>query len=640
VSNTPTIAGDAPPRARRLRLAAIPVIGSLSLATWIRIVLLAGFCAFYVWTAATTTPIRFTSGADGVHGRLADAFLHGRLDLGSAPELEGLSNPYDPQQNGAFQGQPENHDLSYYNGKLYSYWGPAPALLVFAPARLLGFAFSQTLAIAGFAFLGLLFSVLLLLALQRRFAPQAAAWKVNAGVLLLGFANALPYTIRRPDKYEVAIAAGLCFAMLGTWLLMTALLRERADAEDEDDGPSVRRLALGSLALGLAVASRPSHVLTVGGIVLLSVWLLRGTPRARLRPVALALLGPVVGIGVLLALYNYARFDSFTEFGLSYQLAGVDVTARSSFQFAYMKPGLWYYLIAPPRLLLLFPFVELPPPPLYPWHLPKVYDGIEPTGGVFPLAPITLLLAAVPLLARRMEPALRAVLLVFVVVGLSLAAFAAAAFWGATMRYEVDFATFLLLAALLVWLRMRSRVVTIVGVAAIAWSAFAGLALSFSGQYQPLRTANPGLWAALTRDTSPLSRLGVKVLHGGPTIAEVNAIGLQSQGRSYLKFDDQHSDVLMTTQPIGVSIVMPKAGATHLRAIVSRGPGLASQSRVDLAVLLPDGQQGTLPLTANRQELDLPLSLKGGVQQLQLAAAPQEQPTQPVVLILQNLRVE
>ncbi|WP_445148483.1 hypothetical protein [Baekduia sp. Peel2402] len=600
-----------------------------------RVGLLAFFLAFYVWTAASSVPIKFTSGADGVPGQMADAFLHGRLDLGDAPlDVVGALNPYNPQENGVNGKNLAIHDLSYYDGKLYSYWGPAPALLVFAPARLLGFAFSQTLAIAGFAFLGLLFSVLLLLTLQRRFAPQAAVWKVNAGIVLLGFANVLPYTIRRPDKYEVAITAGLCFAMLGTWLLLSALLRE------DDRAPSLRRIALGSLALGLAVASRPSHAITAAGLVALSVWLLRKTPRERRARTAAALLGPVVTIGLLLGLYNSLRFGALTEFGLTYQLAGVDVTARDSFSLSYLLPGLWYYLVAPPRLAPLFPFVQLPPPPLYPGKVPAVYDGVEQTGGLLVLAPLVLLLVAAPFRARRMEPALRAVLLAFTAIAAGLAVFAAVAFWGATMRYEVDFASFLLLGALLLWLRTRRRWLTVLGAAAIVWASFFGLALSFTGQYYKLRTANPGLWAALTRDFSPVSRIATKVVHGGPAIAEVNAIGAQRKDRGYLKFGDQDMDVLMTPQPILVTVVMPSAGMVHLRATAVRGPGVADGSQLQLALRLPSGRIGTMPLPGASQPIDIPLRLKRGVQRIEMAAVPQQQPTGPVVLSLEHLRVE
>jgi len=632
VQEAPVI-GDVPSRLRGLRVG-IPrtAIRGVSRGTWLRIGILVLFCAFYVWTASSSVPIRFTSGADGLYGRMADAFLHGRLSLADAPDsLVNLGNPYDPAENQIGTGS--LHDLSLYDGKLYAYWGPAPAVLLFLPARLLGFAFSQTLAIALFATLALLFSTLLLLSVQRRFAPHAATWKVNASIVLLGFANVLPYTIRRPDKYEVAISAGLCFAMLGAWLLLGALLRQ------DGERPSARRLALGSLALGLAVASRPSHVLTAAGLIALSAWLLRGAPRERRRALAAALLAPIAVVGAFLAAYNDARFGSITEFGLSYQLAGVDVTARDAFSLSYLPPGLWYYLAAPPRLSVLFPFVLLPPPPAYPGHVPPLYDGVEPTGGIFVLAPLLLILLAVPF-RRRIDPDLRAVLATFVLIAIGLVVVAAIAFWGATMRYEVDFASFLLIPALVVWLRARRRWVTILGVAAIVWGSMIGLALSFSGQNQPLRGTHPKLWDALTRDFSPVSRAATWVTSGGPTIGEVAAIGAQRGDRSYTTFDDQGIDVLMFPNPIGVKIVMPSAGDVHLKATAIRGSDVPARSRLNLLIRLPDGRVGSEPLPKATNELDVTFRLRRGVQQVLLLAKPSAQPTKPILLILKDLRVE
>lgn len=606
--------------------------------TWIRVGILAAFFAFYMWTAMSSVPdIRFSSGADGVYGKIADAFLHGRVDLGDAPaKLVAQPNPYDPATNGLTYAD-HLHDLSLYDGKLYAYWGPAPAVLVFMPARLLGFAFFQPLAVALFAMLALLFSVLLLLVLQRRLVPRASAWKVNAGIVLLGFANVLPYILRSPNKYQLAIAAGLCFTMLGAWLLLGTLLRE------DGQRPSLRRLTLAGTALALAVASRPSHVITAAGLIALSAWLLRRTPRERWRAIAVALLGPLVICGVLLAAYNYVRFHSITEFGLSYQLASVDVTARDSFSLSYLLPGLWYYLIAPPKLWVLFPFVRLPPPPFYPGDVPAVYDGTEPVAGIFALAPLLLILFPA-LFRRRLGSELRAVLLTFVSIAAGLVVIAAVAFWGATLRYEVDFASFLLIAALLVWLRAGRRWLTVLGVAAIAWASMVGLAVSFTGQDSRLRTLHPGLWDALTRDFSPVSRVVTRVTAGGPTIGEVRGlVSLRGPyARTYATFDDQGVQLTLGVGKVELQVVMPSTGTARLRATSQSYFGL--DTRLD--VITPDGTVQAAPFSATGGQLDVPLHLKGGVQRvvlspvLDVAPAPGSLPEGAVLLVLTDLRVE
>ena len=77
---------------------------------------------------------------------------------------------------------------------------------------------------------------------------------------------------------------------------------------------------------------------------------------------------------------------------------------RQTFELDYIVPGLYYYLLAPARLTLDFPYVQLPPPPAFP-HVPAGYDGVEATGGLLPNVPILLfLLGAVPfVLTRRLR---------------------------------------------------------------------------------------------------------------------------------------------------------------------------------------------------------------------------------------------
>lgn len=644
VQDAPTI-GDVPSAVRERRGGPrLAVAQRVSRTTWIRVGILAAFCLFYIWTSATSSPIRFTSGADGVHGQIADAFLHGRLDLGDAPPgLSDLPNPFDPKQNG--QDQPAEHtqfggwavhDLSLYKDRLYAYWGPVPALVLFAPARLLGFAFSESLAIALFGFLTFLFATLALLALQRRFAPDAPAWKVNAAIVCLGMANALPCVIRRadgPGQYQVTIAAGACFALLATWLVVTALL-----APDARQRPDLRRLAGASLALGLAVGARPSHLVTAAGLLALVGWWLRATSRPQRQRAAVALLAPLAFCGVLLVLYNVARFGSPTEFGLSYQLAKVDVTARDTFSPSYLLPGLWYYLAAPPRLGLVFPFLQLPLSPTYPGHVPSVYDGVEPIGGLLVLAPIVLVMLVVPF-RKRVDVELRAVLLTLLGITAGLVVIASVAFWGATMRYEVDFASLLLIGALTVWLGSRTRWATIAGTAAIAWASIAGLALSYGGGKSSLAATHPDLWQTLAEGFSPASRLVTSVTHGGPAIAEAqgNAFFDRKQ-QNYGSFGDQGISLTLAPAYVDLIVVMPSAGEAHLRARVRPGPAAVPGARLVLLVQRPDGT--TEPVDITGPDLDVPLQLDGGVQKLRLAPWSDAPPRGLRLLRVRDLRVE
>ena len=99
--------------------------------------------------------------------QLADAFLHGRtwIDAHVPDWLAAMDNPYDDQARGtlgAQTGDPSRWDWAFYHGRYYCYFGPLPALLLFAPFKALtgtdlptaaGCAFLAILACASLIFL-------------------------------------------------------------------------------------------------------------------------------------------------------------------------------------------------------------------------------------------------------------------------------------------------------------------------------------------------------------------------------------------------------------------------------------------------------------------------------------------------------
>ena len=170
------------------------------------------------------------------------------------PELLALDDPYDPAQNAPWR----LHDASLYDGRYYLYFGPTPVVLVYLPLRLVGVDASEALAAATLGFAGFLFALALMRFLIDRYRPRTSLATQVVAALLLGLANVVPFLLRRPAVYEVAIAGGYACLMAGLHLTLTAVLRDR---------PSLWRLAAGSLALGLAVGARPNL------IVALPIWI-------------------------------------------------------------------------------------------------------------------------------------------------------------------------------------------------------------------------------------------------------------------------------------------------------------------------------------------------------------------------------
>ncbi len=397
--------------------------------------------SFYLWTASDGRPFVVGEPPDNYYNLLTDAWLHRQLHLRvePRPELFELADPYDARRN-------ERHrltDASLYHGKYYLYFGAAPAITLFAPWRLLGLGdLPQGLAAAIFAAGGFLFGVLLLRELVAGAgekpgepAPANSSWAWAGAVCVLGFANVAPFVLRHPSVYEVAVSAGLFFLAGSAWLTMAA----------SNAGASVRRrLAWGGLFLGLAVGSRPNHAVAVP-IVLLLAW---PAVRRAAKPVAaaLALLAPLAAVLLLLGLHNRARFDSWSEFGVSYALAGARVRF---FDLPAVLSALRCQFFVPPALGIDSPF-----------FFPSDRCSGAPSGlfyeavvGVLWHSPFILALLLAPRLLRgdKASPLQRQRVSILAGLGIASPLLTNTAFPAVTMRYQMDFATFLAVPALAVW---------------------------------------------------------------------------------------------------------------------------------------------------------------------------------------------
>jgi hypothetical protein len=409
------------------------------LASWALAAICAVTVGLYALLACTRDPeLGNRAAADAYYNQLVDGFRSGQLSLKhDAPAgLAALADPYDPAANGDFRGTVYTdtnrvHDLTYYQGKLYLYFGVTPALLLFWPAAMTGHYVSHQQAVAVFAAVGFLLGVWLLRAVWRRYFPATPAWLMLAGAAALGLANGFPIVLNRPDVWEVPIFCGHALVMLTLVALWQAVhLPEKR----------LRWLALASLAFGLAVGARPS--LLFGGVVLFGPvalgWAEGGPARRRLLAAAC---GPVVAVGLGLMAYNQLRFGSPFEFGQTYQLAG-ERQDRLHFSLAPLWFNLRAYFLAPAELGGGFPFVE----PARLGAPPAGHGGVETPFGTLAMIPFTWLALALPFAWRGAGRGLACFL-----------ALAAGLFGTAVLvlllycytcdRYEVEFLPLLLLLA-------------------------------------------------------------------------------------------------------------------------------------------------------------------------------------------------
>ncbi len=429
---------------------------------------------FYVWTVNPegNRPVLVTSG-DGYYNLLTRGFLKGQsaLDRVVDPAMLALKDPYDPAQRAGLG----LHDASYYRGRYFIYFGVTPVVVAFAPVRLLtGEFIEERFAIAWFAAVGFLLSVVVLLDVRRRHFAGAPGWVLLLGVLALGLATMVPPLLRRPSIWEVPIAAGYAGFMLTLFCTWRAIRAKRG---------GWIWLGAASLAMGLTVGARPTYL--PGAVVLLAPLVLRwwvGQPNRR-RGLAAAALGPVIAVGAGLAAYNYVRFGSITEFGQTYQMAGDDIRGLKLFGPGYMAYNFRIYVLAAAGLSPFFPFITVIDPPV----APSGQFGIENPYGLLPCLPWVVLAAV----AFRVRPGKGAGYELNFWVGGTLAATLATmavvfCFGGACGRYMVDFTPALTLlagvGALALMVRTRGFLRRMSGglvVVLAVWSAGFGLLASF-----------------------------------------------------------------------------------------------------------------------------------------------------------------
>lgn len=402
----------------------------------------------FAWSAEPGFHDIATPGAANCYyNLLIQGFRAGQLNVkrDAPPVLGSLADPYDPAANKQYVWDSHDlcHDMSYYNGKLYLYFGVAPLLTLYWPYLILtGHYLPDKEAVVIFFATGFVMSAGLLYAIWRRYFPGVGLWVMAAGAIATGLCAGILEILPACDVYETPISGGFAFAMLAFVGIWKAL--------HEPDRKAWWQF-LASLSYGLAIGSRPS--LLFGGIILLApvaqTWFDTNEP-ARHRRAGLLLLPtaiPVVLIGLGLMLYNDLRFNNPLEFGWRYLLTDVQNTRARQFSLGYFWFNARFYFLGPMHWTCQFPFIDLAPLP----PLPVGHGGIEtPYSGIIMGCPIACLALVAPLAfktnAGKNVLPLRwfvAALLIFFLTG----SLTICLFFTASNRYQIDFVPVLMVLA-------------------------------------------------------------------------------------------------------------------------------------------------------------------------------------------------
>ena len=342
---------------------------------------------FYAWICTQGREPYWQYSPDGWYNLLTDSFLEKQLHFLAEPrpELLALKDPYNPIENGPYR----MHDMSLYKGKYYMYYGITPLIVFYLPFRLLtGIKLPDNLAVLLFSFGGFMWAVLLLNHIRRLYFPAAPKWMMFISVAVLGFANVVPFNLKRPMMYEVAISSGFFFLMGA----MFFLCREVAKIN-----PNKFLLGLGSLFLGLSIGGRPTLLLSTLIIPLIYLKVIEGKHNFSCKFKYLLALGlPLLSCLFLLGMYNYLRFDNPFEFGINYSTTVYNPREMNIYDLDYIPRSLYLYFLQPPLINSTFPFFHLfaSVPALVRSNSPS---HVEVVLGIIPGVPFVPLLLLLPI---------------------------------------------------------------------------------------------------------------------------------------------------------------------------------------------------------------------------------------------------
>lgn len=298
-------------------------------------------------------PTRTSAAPVDYYGLLTEAFHSGQLHLNIAtdPVLLTLENPY-----AGPQGAKRPHDMSYYRGRFYLYYGATPALILYLPWRCLTGTYlhesvGADLLLAG----GFLLAALWLVRGWRRWFPDLPSVWPALLILTLGLSPPLFTEIRNGTFYIVPIAGAF-------FCLMVAFNAADQALAATTPGRQAAWLALASLGWGLAVGSRPIYVLGLVMLALPALWLwTKIGPGMRWRWTGLRLLAaaviPAAVIGAAIMTYNYLRFDSPFDFGIRFSMASGDIREARLVGTEFIGKNLHFYLLKVVAFIRYFPFI-------------------------------------------------------------------------------------------------------------------------------------------------------------------------------------------------------------------------------------------------------------------------------------------
>jgi len=329
-------------------------------------------------------------------------------------------------------------DVSFYNGKYYSYYGMIPVILLFAPYKLItGNYLPNSMGMFLFASIATILLMMLWKQIAQNYLKKIPYFFFLIGGATLYASSTIAINLTISVFHSIAQYSALTFVILGVIMLLQP--KEKL---------SIKCLIISSLSFAIAVACRPNSLFWS---ILIPVVLWDKRKDCKYSHL-LAIIIPFTIVGSILAWYNYARFDSPFQSGWTYLIMDTNMIMYNQVSIiGKIHSGIKGFLILlfnTPNLDLTFPFVTAKTSNV-PFAITNHFHIYNETMGIFcfPLMWFLLYVRKVDILRN----------FIFAGLFISLLNIVLFAFVSINWRYVIDFSWIMAIGALICALQLQEK---------------------------------------------------------------------------------------------------------------------------------------------------------------------------------------
>ena len=300
---------------------------------------------------------------------------HTYLNVQVPQSIINLEDPYDTsvRDSSLQEGESYPHDVAYYNGHYYVYFGIGPVIVFLLPYHLVtGTHMPIHIALYISAMLAALAAMGLLGQMIKKWLPKTPLLIYLMFSCLFINGCGLLFAMQRPDFYSLPIVLALASTLGGLYFWMAAV---------ENENVSRWKLFVGSFLMAFVAACRPQFLVgSFLAVIILGNRLFTKRKMSLSQGVSSVIYFclPYILVAAGVMYYNVVRFDSVFDFGANYNLTYNNMPYRG-WRLDRLFYSIFGFLFFPLGVTNSFPFIE-------PSHYVSTYQGISVddalTGGI------------------------------------------------------------------------------------------------------------------------------------------------------------------------------------------------------------------------------------------------------------------